>query len=531
MLRLAADRTQSLSTDFGGGLSCPPPVTENWGMSERPRPAPPEDPIRVRPDDLAQESASPAAIDPRRALPRVDALLDHPAVVARIERWGRGPVLGAARRVLDSSRLAATGGGRVPGPDELAGRIVGELDALAGRRTRAVVNATGVVLHTNLGRAPLSAAALAAVIEAAGYCTVEYDLAAGRRGRRGAAAEALLREATGAPAALLVNNAAGALLLALGGLARDREVVVSRGELIEIGGEFRLPAVMEAAGVQLVEVGTTNRTHLADYARAIGDRTACLLAVHPSNYQVVGFSTRPPLAKVAALAHERGLPLLHDLGSGLLGAPFGDEPSVQESFAAGADLVLFSGDKLLGGPQAGLLVGHEDLIGRLARHPLARAVRADKLTIAALEATLASHAAGRREELPTWRALALEPEELRPRAQTLATTIGPAASLRDGVSVAGGGSLPGEGLPSVLVEVDPGPPGEEAVLAQLRAGSPPLIARAERGRVVIDLRTVPPEQDQVVGRAVRDALKRAAGPAGPPPGPPTAPAPTGSGGG
>ena len=499
-------------------------------MSERSRPAPPEDAVRVHPDDLAQGAGSPSATDPRRALPRVDALLEHPAVAARIERWGRRPVLGAARRVLDSTRLAATGAERVPGLDELAGRIAGELDALAGRRTRAVVNATGVVLHTNLGRAPLSAAALAAVTEAAGYCTVEYDLAAGRRGRRGAAAEALLREVTGAPAALLVNNAAGALLLALGGLARDREVVVSRGELIEIGGEFRLPAVMEAAGVHLVEVGTTNRTHLADYVQAIGERTACLLAVHPSNYQVVGFSTRPPLAKVAALAHERGMPLLHDLGSGLLGAPFGDEPSVRESLAAGADLVLFSGDKLLGGPQAGLLVGREDLIGCLGRHPLARAVRADKLTIAALEATLAFHAAGRREELPTWRALALQPEELRPRAQTLATTIGPAASLRDGVSVAGGGSLPGEGLPSVLVEVDPGPPGEDAVLARLRAGSPPLIARAERGRVVIDLRTVPPEQDEVVGQAVHDALERAAGSAEPPPGPPTAPAPIDSGG-
>ncbi|HZD00587.1 MAG TPA: L-seryl-tRNA(Sec) selenium transferase, partial [Actinomycetes bacterium] len=434
--------------------------------------------------------------------------------------------------------------------------IAGELDALTARRLRAVVNATGVVLHTNLGRAPLSAAALAAVTEAAGYCTVEYDLAAGGRGRRGAAAEALLREATGAPAALVVNNAAGALLLALGGVARDHEVVVSRGELIEIGGEFRLPAIMEAAGVHLVEVGTTNRTHLADYARAIGPRTACVLAVHPSNYQVVGFSTHPPLAGVAALAHQRGLPLLHDLGSGLLGEPFGAEPSVQGSLAAGADLVLFSGDKLLGGPQAGLLVGGADLVGRLARHPLARAVRADKLTIAALEATLATHTAGRRDELPTWRALSLGPEDLRPRAQALATSIGPAASPRDGASVAGGGSLPGEGLPSVLVEVDPGPPGEEAVLAELRAGSPPVIARAERGRVVIDLRTVPSEQDETVGRAVREAMARAPYRTGPstgpqrthppesserthppvspgyaePPDPPTPSAPTGSGG-
>jgi L-seryl-tRNA(Ser) seleniumtransferase len=472
----------------------------------------------AHPDDLAHGSAPPPATDPRRALPRVDALLDHPAVVARIDRWGRGPVLGTTRRVLDATRRAVASGDRVPGLDELAGRITGELDALTARRMRAVMNATGVVLHTNLGRAPLSAAALAAVTGAAGYCTVEYDLVAGGRGRRGAAAEALLREATGAPAALVVNNAAAALLLALGGLARDREVVVSRGELIEIGGEFRLPTIMEAAGARLTEVGTTNRTHLTDYAQAIGSHTACVLAVHPSNYQVVGFSTRPRLAEIAALAHERGLPLLHDLGSGLLGEPFMEEPSVQESLAAGADLVLFSGDKLIGGPQAGLLVGRADLVGRLARHPLARAVRADKLTVAALEATLATHVAGRRDELPTWRALSLGPEDLRPRAQALAAAIGPAASLRDGASVAGGGSLPGEGLPSVLVEVDPGPPGEEAVLAGLRAGSPPVIARAERGRVVIDLRTVPPEQDGVVGQAVREALAlaREPSPAGPP---------------
>jgi len=282
--------------------------------------------------------------------------------------------------------------------------------------------------------------------------------------------------------------------------------VVSRGELIEIGGEFRLPAVMEAAGVRLVEVGTTNRTHLADYGGAIGERTACVLAVHPSNYQVVGFTTRPPLADVATLAHQRALPLLHDLGSGLLGDPFGEEPAVRDSLAAGADLVLFSGDKLLGGPQAGLLVGRPDLVGRLARHPLARAVRADKLTIAALEATLAAHAAGRRDTLPVWRALALGPADLRPRAEALAARLGAAASLRDGVSVAGGGSLPGEGLPSVLVEVDPAPAGEEALLARLRSGDPPVVARAERGRVVVDLRTVPPSLDGAVAAALGAAL-------------------------
>jgi L-seryl-tRNA(Ser) seleniumtransferase len=444
--------------------------------------------------------------DPRRRLPRMDALLEHPELVARAATLGRGTVLGAAREALEAGRRAVAGGGSVPGVEELAARVAGELDGLWARRTRRVVNATGVVLHTNLGRAPLSAAARAAVAEAAGYASVEYDLVAGTRGRRGAAAEALLREATGAEAGLVVNNAAGALLLALGGLARGREVVVSRGELIEIGGEFRLPQVMEAAGVVLREVGTTNRTHLRDYAAALGEATGLVLAVHPSNYRVEGFATRPALAELAALAVERGLPLLHDVGSGLLHGELGDEPSVAASLRAGADLVLFSGDKLLGGPQAGLVVGRAELVGRLARHPLARAVRADKLTLAALEATLAEHLAGRRDQLPVWRALLLTAAELEPRAAAVAAAVGPAASLRAGTSVAGGGSLPGEGLQSVLVEVDPAPAGATEVLARLRAGDPPVVARVERDRVVVDLRTVPPEQDALVARALAAAL-------------------------
>jgi L-seryl-tRNA(Ser) seleniumtransferase len=447
--------------------------------------------------------------DPRRALPNMDVLLGHPELVLRVGSFGRGAVLGAARRALEASRGAVADGGPVPGLEELAARVVGELDRVWAGRTRAVVNATGVVLHTNLGRAPLSAAAREAVAEAAGYATVEYDLAAGARGRRGAAAEALLRQATGAEAALVANNAAGGLLLALGGLARGREVVVSRGELIEIGGEFRLPLIMEAAGVVLREVGTTNRTHLRDYAAAIGPASAMVLAVHPSNYRVEGFATRPALAELAGLAAERGLPLLHDVGSGLLEGELGDEPTVAASLRAGADLVLFSGDKLLGGPQAGLLVG------RAARHPLARAVRADKLTLAALEATLAAHLAGHRDQLPVWRALLLTVADLEPRAAALAARLGPLASPRTGTSVAGGGSLPGEGLESVLVEVDPAPAGAAAVLARLRAGNPPVVARAERGRVVLDLRTVPPEQDDLVAAALTAALEPPEGPGGP----------------
>src|SRR6266508_5360156 len=323
-----------VSGDCGG--RSPPQSTENGGMTT----------------------------DPRRALPAVDALLAHPAVARCAATFGRAPVTAAARHTLEASRRAAAAGAPVPGLDELAGQVAAELAAVAGRRMRAVVNATGVVLHTNLGRAPLSEAAVEAVVAAAGYATVEYDLAGGTRGRRGTAVATLLREVTGADAGLAVNNAAGALLLCLHALAREREAVVSRGELIEIGGEFRLPSVIEAAGVTLVEVGTTNRTHLADYAGALGRRSACVLVVHPSNYRVEGFATRPPLAEVAALAREHGLPLVYDAGSGLLAGSFGAEPSVAWALDAGADLVLFSGDKLLGGPQAGLIVGGAELVER-----------------------------------------------------------------------------------------------------------------------------------------------------------------------
>src|SRR4051794_2564255 len=266
--------------------------------------------------------------DPRRALPRVDAVLAHPAVAGRAAELGRGPAVAAVRATLAAARDRTAEGHPAPGLDDVAALAADALGRRRAARTRAVVNATGVVLHTNLGRAPLSDAARAAVLEAAGYATVEYDLASGTRSRRGAGAEALLREATGAAGALVVNNAAGALLLTLGALARGRQVLVSRGELIEIGGEFRLPDVMTAAGAELVEVGTTNRTHLGDYERAVTDRTALILAVHPSNYRVTGFTATPALGDLAALAAGRGLPLVHDAGSGLLTGTLGDEPSV-----------------------------------------------------------------------------------------------------------------------------------------------------------------------------------------------------------
>jgi L-seryl-tRNA(Ser) seleniumtransferase len=445
--------------------------------------------------------------DPRRALPKMDTFLDHPRLAASQVAWGRPAVTKAARRVLDQARQDLASGHRAPTSDDLADAVADALHTLTRGQVRAVINATGVVLHTNLGRAPMSSSAREAVNAAAGYSTVEFDLLTGGRGKRGTTANALLRELTGAPGALVVNNAAAGLLLALGALARDREVVVSRGELVEIGGEFRIPAIMQAAGARLTEVGTTNRTHLHDYAGAVSERTALLLVVHTSNYRIEGFTARPPLPELTKLAHDHGLPVLHDVGSGLLHGTLGDEPRVGDSLRDNADLVVFSGDKLFGGPQAGMIVGRADLVAQLARHPIARAVRIDKLTLAALEATLLSHLRGRPCDLPVWQMLRLTPDDIRPRAERLAHRLGQAASVAEGVSVAGGGSLPGEGLPSALLKIDPKPARETTVIARLRAADPPVIARAEKGRVCIDLRTVPPEQDETLLNVMQEVLK------------------------
>ncbi|WP_409463471.1 L-seryl-tRNA(Sec) selenium transferase [Amycolatopsis sp. GA6-003] len=448
------------------------------------------------------------APDPRRALPKVDTLLTHPLLAPYRDEWGRAPLAGAARHVLDACRTAIGRGEPAPNADLLAQRVVEHLDLTGARRVRAVINATGVVLHTNLGRSPLSSAAREAVLAASGYSTVEFDLATGGRGKRGQAAHAMLRTLTGAPGALIVNNAAAALLLSLGALARGKEVVVSRGELIEIGGEFRIPSIMEAAGVTLVEVGTTNRTHLRDYAEAITDRTALLLLVHPSNYRIEGFTASPSLPELAALARQHRIPLLHDIGSGLLRGTLGEEPTVDDSLRDGADLVVFSGDKLFGGPQAGMVVGAEDLVAGLARHPIARAVRIDKLTLAALEATLLAHLSGRRDqELPVWRSLRMGWDDLHPRAQRLAARLGPGAEVREGASTPGGGSLPGQTIRSPLVHLTPRSDSEAATMARLRHGDPPVIARTEKGRLVIDLRTVDEDDDDTLAAALLRALQ------------------------
>jgi L-seryl-tRNA(Ser) seleniumtransferase len=372
-----------------------------------------------------------------------------------------------------------------------------------------VVNATGVVLHTGLGRAPLPESAVSAVARAArGYADLEVDRETGARGRRTARAEFLVSALTGAEDALVLNNNAAALLLALAALARRKEVVVSRGELIEIGGEFRLPEIMAASGARLVEVGTTNRTRVHDYRAGLSSRTGLVLKVHPSNYRVVGFAQSPTTSALAAVARHAGVPLLHDLGSGLLERHRGvppEEPSATESLAEGADVVCFSGDKLLGGPQAGIVLGRRDIVARLRRHPMARALRVDKMTVAALEAVLRMYADGRRDEIPAWRLLGERPAALRSRARALAERL-PDASVEKVEAVAGGGSIPGYGIPSVAVRIAFARPTELA--ARLRVGNPAVFCRVEPDAVVFDLRTVLPGEDGRLTRAIRYALSQ-----------------------
>jgi L-seryl-tRNA(Ser) seleniumtransferase len=365
-----------------------------------------------------------------------------------------------------------------------------------------------VVLHTGLGRAPLPREAIRAATAAAGYADLEVDRATGARGARTARAERLLVALTGAEAALVVNNNAAALLLALAALARGKHVLVSRGELIEIGGEFRLPDVMAASGAKLVEVGTTNRTRLADYRTALGPRTGLILKVHPSNYRVVGFAGSPPPAELARLAARADLPFLYDLGSGLLdrfpGVP-ADEPAASEALRDGADLICFSGDKLLGGPQAGIVLGRAGPVERLRRHPMARAVRVDKMQVAALEAVLRLIAVGRRRDVPAWRAIEAPLRGLERRARSLARALaedGEARAARSEGAV-GGGSVPGYSLPSWAIELPAGRPADLA--ARLRVGNPPVFGRVDAAAVVLDLRTVPPEDDDRLLRAVRYA--------------------------
>jgi L-seryl-tRNA(Ser) seleniumtransferase len=437
-----------------------------------------------------------------RSLPSVERL------ASRLPQTPHRLAVAAARETIDAARQAALGGGPLLSEEELAAAATERLARLTQPSLRRVVNATGVVLHTNLGRAPLAPAAVAQVTAmAAGYTNLEYDLASGARGSRGVHIEELLRELSGAEAAIAVNNNAAAVMLALAALAGDGEVLVSRGELVEIGGSFRIPDILAHSGATLVEVGTTNRTRLADYAAAIGERTTAILRVHQSNFRIVGFTEQPEAAELAALARERGIAMVDDLGSGALGE-IHDEPTVRAAVAAGADLVCCSGDKLLGGPQAGILFGRSEAVERCRRHPLARALRLDKLQLAALEATLRLH----RDEGPaTLPALAMieAPEEvLQRRAEAMAATIGAAAEVGRESGTPGGGSLAEISLEGPVCLIDPGEQGADALLAQLRESDPPVIARIVRERVVLDPRTMSDDEAAAAAIAVRGACLR-----------------------
>ncbi len=431
-----------------------------------------------------------------RQLPSVDE------TVARLApRWPGVPhavLTGEVRHALDSARRQIRAG-TVPEP--LDSLIEGALRALIGPSLRPVINATGVVLHTNLGRAPLGAQAIPS-----GYSNLEYDLESGRRGKRDVHAALLLERLLGVPG-IVVNNNAAAVFLALNELAAGYEVVVSRGELIEIGDGFRIPDIMARSGAVLREVGTTNRTHIDDYRKAIGERTRLILRVHPSNFRMEGFTARPAVEELASLARERGVPLYEDLGSGCLAdlRPFGvDEPRALESLKSGVDLLSFSGDKLLGGPQAGILAGRPELVMRLRRNPMFRALRVDKLIYQALETTLRCTLMERWEAIPAIRMIRQTPDQIRTRAEVVLQSAGIPGAVIAGVSVIGGGSTPARSIPTWLIAIEGDANGMER---RLRTGEPPVIARIQDDKLLLDLRTVFAEEDGPLAAALQ-ALSR-----------------------
>lgn len=449
-----------------------------------------------------------------RRLPSVDRLLQEESVAALAARWGHELTVEAVRETLDEARQAIREGKASPTTETLTCEAGERLAARLRPTLRPAINATGVIVHTNLGRAPLSAEARAAMdAVAVGYSNLEYDLEAGQRGSRYVHAEEMLCRLTSAEAALVVNNNAAAVLLMLMTFAQGREVILSRGQLVEIGGGFRIPDVMRQSGATLVEVGTTNRTYTRDYEAAISEVTAALMRVHRSNFRLMGFVHEPSLAEMVALADERGLLLFDDLGSGTLldTEPYGleHEPTIQESVTAGASLVSCSGDKLLGGPQAGLILGRAELVARIKRFPLTRALRVDKTTLAGLQATLRHYLLGEAtEKVPVWRMISEGEESLAERATAWIQALeglGVAASVVRGRSAVGGGSLPGETLPTHLVALEAGAP--DALAARLRASEPPVITRIVDDRLVLDPRTVLTEQEGTLWRLVAQAVR------------------------
>jgi L-seryl-tRNA(Ser) seleniumtransferase len=457
-----------------------------------------------------------------RVIPSIEQLLDREPLRVASVRHGRDAITRAARQAADElrARLSSTQADPAMTEATAAGWLVDRTLAIAATHAqpslRRVINATGVIIHTNLGRAPIAPAALANARLAEGYSNLEYDLDRGERGHRHVHAERLLCALTGAESALVVNNTAAAALLALAAIASGREVIVSRGELVEIGGGFRVPDVLAQSGATLREVGTTNRTRVADYAASINDRTAAILRVHPSNFRIEGFTERPDLGELAALAHRFKVPLIEDLGSGWLGADvevLADEPSVRASVEAGVDLVLFSGDKLLGGPQAGIIIGRTAFVDPLRTHPLMRALRVDKLTYAVLEATLALWSeTPSRADVPVFRMLTMSIAEIDARARELSAQLaglpGVRAVVIDGVSTTGGGSAPDSALPTRLVAVTVNGLSASALDAALRQAKTPVVARIQDDRVVVDVRTVRDDELSEIVDAVRTCGSR-----------------------
>ncbi len=453
-----------------------------------------------------------------RKLPAVDALLQQERLQRLEQKHGHELLVEASRAELEAARQRVLGGQAAPALAGLVEAVAARLEAVLRPSLQPVINATGVIIHTNLGRSLLSRRAQQAMQQAAAaYSNLEYDLAAGARGSRYVHAAELLCRLSGAEAAVVVNNNAGAVILALTGLAQGRDVIISRSQLIEIGGGFRIPDIMAHSGANLVEVGATNRTYLADYERAINpEQAGLLLAAHHSNYRITGFTHQPPLAELAELAHRHHLPLMEDLGSGTLldTAPFGlvHEPTIQESLAAGADIVTASGDKLLGGPQAGLIMGRAELIERLKKHPLIRALRVDKTTLAALQATLLAYLEEKAlEEIPVWRMIAASGDRLARRARDWQAALQQEVRLadlplqvREGFSTVGGGSLPGQTLPTWLLALEVA--SVDGLARALRRAATPVVARIEDNQLLFDPRTVLPEQDHSLVATLRETL-------------------------
>ncbi len=444
-----------------------------------------------------------------RSLPSVDRLLGEPRIKELEKTFPRELVVELVREGLANARNELAARRSALSSGDLTDQICAVSEALARPSLRPLINATGVVLHTNLGRAPLSLEAIEAMQAAGrGYNNLEFDLSTGQRGSRNSHLEELLRRLSGAETGLVVNNNASAVMLGLSALAKRGEVIVSRGQAVEIGGGFRIPEVLRQSGAKLVEVGTTNCTYLRDYEQAITPRTAALLRVHSSNFKVLGFTQMVTLGELAGLARARGIPLLDDLGSGcpLDTAPFGleHEPTIGESISGGADLAFFSGDKLLGGPQAGIIVGKKVYIDKLRKHPLMRALRIDKTRIAALSATLRHYLKGEAtQKIPVWQMISLPLSEIERRARLWAESASPAAEVIEGESLIGGGSLPGATLPTRVVALGKSSKDAQRLADLLRRGDPPIIGRVSDNRLLLDPRSVDPQEDGLIIAALR----------------------------